>query len=170
LPAITPKVLQAEKHIEDATPLFPVYVQEYIRDKKSKYSPLTLSGYLYNIEKFLNWLLEEGIVDAKNIRDIHYESLSTLAKLDVELFVDKMASEILSGEDDNEPKRRSKTSVARAVQALKSLFRYLTVETEDKVNVLKRKLINQMKLMSYYILSMKSMQPLYHQENRPILK
>lgn len=92
-----------------------------------------MSGYLYNIEKFLNWLLEEGIVDAKNIRDIHYESLSTLAKLDVELFVDKMASEILSGEDDNEPKRRSKTSVARAVQALKSLFRYLTVETEDKV-------------------------------------
>ncbi len=92
-----------------------------------------MSGYLYNIEKVLNWLLEEGIVDAKNIRDIHYESLSTLAKLDVELFVDKMAAEILSGEDDNEPKRRSKTSVARAVQALKSLFRYLTVETEDKV-------------------------------------
>ncbi|KGA83689.1 tyrosine recombinase XerS [Lysinibacillus fusiformis] len=133
MPAITSKVIQAEKHIEDATPLFPIYVREYIRDKKSKYSPLTLSGYLYNIEKFLNWLLEEGIVDVKNIRDIHYESLSTLAKLDVELFVDRMASEILSGEDDNDPKRRSKTSVARAVQALKSLFRYLTVETEDKV-------------------------------------
>ncbi|MGE7692074.1 tyrosine recombinase XerS [Lysinibacillus sp. NPDC097214] len=133
MPAVTPKVIQAERHIEEATPLFPNYVQEYIQAKKKKYSPLTLSGYLYNIEKFFNWLLEEGIVEADRIRDIDFDSLATLKKIDVELFVDKMANEILSGEDDDEPKRRSKTSVARAVQALKSLFHYLTVETEDKV-------------------------------------
>lgn len=132
MPAITPKVLQAERHIEDTTPLFPSYVQEYIQAKKKKYSPLTLSGYLYNFESFFNWLKAEGIVEADTIADVPYSSLATLKKIDVELYVDKLSSEVLSDEDEIVPKKRSKSSVARAIQALKSLFHYLTVETEDE--------------------------------------
>lgn len=98
------------------TPHFPIYVQEYIQDKKAKCSLLTLSGYLYNIEKFLNWLLEEGIEDAKNIRDIPYESLSKLAKLDVEGYSLIKWLLRLAGELDNDiPKRRSTTNIAKHI-------------------------------------------------------
>lgn len=132
MPAITPKVLQAERHIEAAAPLFPSYVQEYIQVKKKKYSPLTLSGYIYNFEIFFQWLLTEGIVEVETVADIPCSSLATLKKKDVELYIDKLSSEIISNEDDDVPKKRSKSSIARAIQALKSLFHYLTVETEDE--------------------------------------
>lgn len=92
-----------------------------------------MSGYLYNLEDFFEWLRVEEIVVTDTIAEIPYSVLSKLSKIDVELYVDKLLSEILSDPNDPVPKKRSKSSVARAVQALKSLFHYLTVETEDEV-------------------------------------
>ena len=130
MPAITPKVLQAERHIEDITNSFPTYVQEYILKKKKKYSPLTLSGYLYDIQSFFEWLIEENLSFAQTMHDIHYNELSDLKKDDVEMYFDKLENAPLKKGITS--KKRSKTSVARSLQALRSLFHYLTVETENK--------------------------------------
>ncbi|MCP3763775.1 tyrosine recombinase XerS [Domibacillus sp. A3M-37] len=121
----------AEQRIEAMLPSFPFYIQEYIRDKR-RYgnTPSTQLDYLYDFRIFFEWLLNEGLSPtSQSISEIPYSILATLRKQDVEFFIDFVRDKPFEVKKDVW-KKRSVTRVIRITQSLKSLFRYLTEETE----------------------------------------
>lgn len=131
MPAPTRKTMLAEKHIEQAVTELPFYVNEFIRSKRrARLSPGTLSGYLYDYKRFFDWLRLEGITDAATNIDIHYSTLENLKKTDIEYFIEMLLNEKVE-KRKGYYEERSEASVNRFIQSLKSLFNYLTVESED---------------------------------------
>ena len=132
MPAPTRKMINAEEHIQNTLPTLPFYVQEYvIARKRSGLSSLTLSGYLYDYTKFFTWLRTEGFTEAATNHDIPYSVLEHLTKNDMELFFDKLREEKVQ-KREGVVMNRSIQSLNRYTQSLKSLFHYLTTETEDE--------------------------------------
>ncbi|MEK3977392.1 tyrosine recombinase XerS [Psychrobacillus sp. FSL K6-2684] len=130
MPAPTRKTLSAEQHIERALKELPYYVSEYVRAKKRNgYSPITLSGYLHDYKEFFKWICEEGKTKAKKPKEVPYEDLEKLSKIDVEFFIEKLTDVKIEKSKDVFV-QRSNASVTRFIQSLKSLFNYLTTESE----------------------------------------
>lgn len=128
--ARTRKTQFAEQHIEKALVDSPFYVTEYIRAKKRELlSPNTLSGYLHDFKRFFDWLRMESLTDAKCNKDIPYSVLENLKKKDIEYFFEMLINESIEKSEDVFQKR-SAASTNRTIQSLKSLFNYLTVESE----------------------------------------
>jgi site-specific recombinase XerD len=127
-----------DERLETMLPQMPDYVQEYMRSKRrAKYSPSSLLGYVHEYLKFFNWLLSEGVADYKDIKSIPYSVLETLSKETVELYREHIENEDIRTEKENQVspapvRRRSKDAVDRNINALKSLFSYLTTETENE--------------------------------------
>lgn len=130
----------------------PDFVQEYISSKiRSGLSPRTLLQYIYKYEKFFNWAISEGVIEAKSIMEIHYSSLEHLKKEDIELYLDHLRFENISS-DPKKIKNRGAADIDTSIISLRSLFNYLTVETEDENgecyfyrNVMKKIVINKKK-------------------------
>ncbi|GEL05509.1 tyrosine recombinase XerS [Rummeliibacillus stabekisii] len=127
--ALTPEQQQVlaliDKHLEP----MPFYVKEYILSKKrSGLAPNTLLQYLYRYRHFFNWLLSEGIVEAKDAASIDYKELEDMKKETIELYLDYLKEENIAEGDQVE--HRGPAVVELSIHALKSLFNYLTKETE----------------------------------------
>lgn len=125
-----------ENRLDTLLPRLPDYVQEYMANKKRKsYSAATLLGYAHEFIKFFTWLQEEGIAQTVNIAGIPFSLLETLRKDMVEFYIEYLQNEDIRTPEEiqsNAPvKKRSKSAIDRNVNALKSLFKYLTQETED---------------------------------------
>ncbi|MGG4412170.1 tyrosine recombinase XerS [Niallia taxi] len=128
-----------EERLETMLPQMPDYVQEYIRSKRrAKYSPSSLLGYVHEYLKFFNWLLSEAVANYEDIKSIPYSVLETLSKETVELYREHIENEDIRTEKEKiksppaPVRRRSKDAVDRNINALKSLFSYLTTETENE--------------------------------------
>ncbi|MFE7064236.1 tyrosine recombinase XerS [Sutcliffiella sp. NPDC057660] len=127
-----------EKRLEQHLPSMPDYVIEFIRSKKrKKYSPSTLLSYVHEYEKFFKWLLKEQLIPLDDngnlvdkIRDIPYYALEHLRKDNVEYYIDYLTEEDLNVKK-GVIKKRSDAAIQRNINALKSLFNYLTTETEN---------------------------------------
>lgn len=121
-----------EKRLEEQLKDMPFYVVEYVRDKKhSRYSPSTLLVYVHDFRHFFQWLITEGIAKCEQIKDIPLETLENLRKKDVEFYIDYLTEEPYE-QRKGIWKKRTHDSVLRSIHALKSLFNYLTTETEDE--------------------------------------
>ena len=132
MPAPSRKRKRAEEHIEESMPHLPFYVVEYIRAKKrARLSPTTLSGYIYDYTRFFDWLRQEGMTDATENKDIPYSVLENLKKGDIEFFFEMLMESNVQKATGIEM-QRSESSTKRYISSLKSLFNYLTTETEDE--------------------------------------
>jgi len=132
MPAPTRKMIHAEEHIKATLPTLPFYVQEYVvARRRSGLSSLTLSGYLYDFNKFFTWLRIEGFSEAESNAHIPFTVLESLTKNDIEMFFDMLRDEKIQKQEGVHVKR-SLQSLNRYMQSLKSLFNYLTTETEDE--------------------------------------
>lgn len=130
--ALTPEELQILQRIEKQLNDMPFYVVEYIRSKKrAGLSADTLLQYLYRYQHFFQWLLREGLTDAKDTTSIPYSNLAELKKQDVELYIEYLKEESIPHEKQS-VKKRGQAVVTLSVNALKSLFNYLTKETENE--------------------------------------
>lgn len=131
MPAPTRKTILAEQHIEQALKDMPFYVVEYVRAKKrAALSVRTLSGYLHDYKRFFDWLRQEGFTDAESNSAVPYSVLEGLKKKDVEMFFEMLMEEKIEKQQGVYVKR-SISSTSRFIQSLKSLFNYLTQESED---------------------------------------
>lgn len=144
--AITPEKLNIRKLLEKHSDSMPFYVKEYVQSKSTAgLSYDTLLQYVYRYKHFFNWLLSEGQVEAENMASIPYSELDTLRKDTVEMYIQFLRNEDISikkekkntGNDSDPdvmklPEYRGEAVVALSIQALKSLFNYLTKETEDE--------------------------------------
>lgn len=130
--ALTPEELQILQRIENQLKGMPFYVVEYIRSKKrAGLSADTLLQYLYRYQHFFQWLLREGLTDAASTDSIPYAVLAELKKQDVELYIEFLQEESITHENHT-VKKRGTAVVTLSVHALKSLFNYLTKETENE--------------------------------------
>ncbi|MEH6944257.1 tyrosine recombinase XerS, partial [Bacillus sp. JJ722] len=126
--------MQHKRHKEKLDKMvltMPFYVVEYIDDKLDTRSPSTLLNYLHDYKMFFEWLMAEGIAKCEAMRDIPLESLEHL-----ELDQAKSFFKFLQREEiqvtKKETKKREKVSISRGISALRSLFSYLTTQTEIK--------------------------------------
>lgn len=132
MPASTRSKLLAEKQLEEHLKSLPFYVNEYVRAKKRNgYSVETLNGYMYDFKLFFSWLMAEGLTEAMQMQDIPYSVLNDLSKKDVEFFFEKITDEKIE-KSKGVFVQRSEASVRRFIQSLKSLFLYLTTESEKE--------------------------------------
>ncbi|MCL2113283.1 MAG: tyrosine recombinase XerS [Streptococcaceae bacterium] len=122
--AITKKKLDAL-----AEPL-PWFIREYYQSKLSlQYSLRTLNSYFCEYKLFFNYMIENDLSSAKTISDIALEELNNLRKKNVEAYF-LYRQEVASTHINYNPE--SVVATNRYVCAtLKSLFRYLSEETED---------------------------------------
>lgn len=129
---MTPEELRILQRIETQLETMPFYVAEYVRSKKrAGLSPNTLHQYLYHYKHFFSWLIEESLADAEDVPSIPYTVLAALRKEDIEYYIDHLRGEAITL-GQNETKNRGDGMVANVIHALKSLFNYLTKETETE--------------------------------------
>lgn len=130
--AMTPEELQVLQRIENQLKNMPSYVVEYVRSKKrAGLSADTLLQYLYRYQHFFQWLLRENLTESSDVTSIPYSVLAELRKQDVELYIEYLQEESIPHEKEA-VKRRGPAVVTLSVNALKSLFNYLTRETENE--------------------------------------
>ncbi|MDT7014453.1 tyrosine recombinase XerS [Levilactobacillus namurensis] len=118
------------KLIDEELASAPWFVQEYYQAKATiPLSPATLYQYLTEFRRFFNWLISEGIASVSRPADIPLELLAHLKKETVELYKSALLNQTkLTGA----PGSRSHPTINRSLNALSSLFKYLTEDTEDE--------------------------------------
>ena len=124
--------MQHKKKYESMLDIMPPYVTEYVRRKESEFlSPSTLFNYLKDLEHFFNWLIVEGYSNAETIQDIKMDVLEHLPLEDAMYYFDALSNEDIEV-SKGETKTRKRSSVNRKKSALRSLFKFLTTQTENK--------------------------------------
>ena len=129
--AITKQHEYYEKRLEKLVKEMPFYVVKYVDDKWDIRSPLTLYNYVRDFKGFFIWLMSEGIVDSKSIRDIPVEVLADLSLDDANNYFKYIARKKYKvSQKDDESKQIDTKTINRHKSSLRSLFKYLTVESE----------------------------------------
>lgn len=120
-----------EKKLEEMVKIMPPYVGEYVDDKFDIRSSSTLLNYLHDYKIFFEWLIAEGISDSFHIKDIPLSVLENLRLEDARNFFKYLQRRDIPI-NKNESKKPEKVSINRKISALRSLFKYLTTQTENE--------------------------------------
>ena len=131
--AITKQHEYYEQRLEDLVKEMPSYVVKYVDDKLDIRSPLTLYSYVRDYKEFFNWLIVEEIAKCKLIKDIPPELLGSLPLDDANnyfKFISRKKYKKSKKDKYNESVQIDTKTVNRHKSSLRSLFKYLTVESE----------------------------------------
>ena len=121
------------KNINELLEIMPWYVKEYYQAKLViPYSYKTLYEYLKEYRRFFEWLISDHeksgetvrYADYDTIADVHIDELAHLPKSVIEAYLFYLR-------ENTERRSISEVSIVRTKDALSSLFKYLTQETED---------------------------------------
>ena len=121
------------KNINELLEIMPWYVKEYYQAKLViPYSYKTLYEYLKEYRRFFEWLISDHeelgktvrYADYDTIADVHIDELAHLPKSVIEGYFVYLR-------ENTERRSISEVSIIRTKDALSSLFKYLTQETED---------------------------------------
>ncbi|WP_051314595.1 tyrosine recombinase XerS [Alteribacter aurantiacus] len=120
--------LSREKHTQlkklmELKSTLPWYVEEYLDVKRRRrMSPSTLTQYARDYIRFFDWMSKQQESPSKEMKHLPYSILSSMRKTDAEAYLDFL--EIDRGLSDE--------TINRNISSLKSLFKYLTTQTEDE--------------------------------------
>lgn len=121
------------KLLELESSSLPWFVKEYIHSKGIvPYSSVTLYEYAKEFRRFFEWLETEQIVTSPPL-SITLEELNSLKKEDVELYKSFLMYGPKNG-TSKDNRARSFVTVQRTITALRSLFKYLSTQTENQNN------------------------------------
>lgn len=121
---------QLRKKLDDERSNLPWYIQEYINVKESvPYSLVTLYEYAKEYRRFLEWNLQEKVIEKEEIIQVSLEDIENLRKMDAQLYKSYLLSSAKLNDSDSHS--RSHVTVQRSIAALRSLFRYLSEQTEN---------------------------------------
>ena len=112
-----------QKLIEQEVNHLPFYVKEYLL--VSQHTVMTNYQYLAEFRRFFDWLRDSGISEAENDQKIELQTLANLKPVDLACYVD-----YLKNHPNAQGKQNSITTINRSLNALSSLFHYLTVVSE----------------------------------------
>ncbi|WP_148359031.1 tyrosine recombinase XerS [Peribacillus simplex] len=119
-----------ELKLEQQVQSMPFYIVEYVDNKLDTRSPSTLLNYVLDYKLFLEWLIAEGITEQEHIKDIPLSVLEKLKLIEAQSFI-KFLERRNIPINKKETKKAEKVSVNRKISALRSLFKYLTTQTEN---------------------------------------
>lgn len=102
----------------------PDFVRDY--QLQNRHSLTTSYQYLTEIRRFFDWLRTEGLAKASCNREIVPSDLERLRRSDMMLYLDR-----LSHTKNQQGHLNSPTTVNRSINALRSLFKFLTITSED---------------------------------------
>ncbi|NHI77375.1 tyrosine recombinase XerS [Lactococcus petauri] len=106
----------------------PIYVRDYTRSKLViPYSYVTLINYLRIFKRFFAWLMDNNYTKATHIKEIELHELENLPKQAIE----KYRIELRENINKKNHRRLNKNTINHIFSALKSLFHYLSAESED---------------------------------------
>ncbi|WP_223493937.1 tyrosine recombinase XerS [Sutcliffiella horikoshii] len=109
----------------------PNYIVDYVYHMENyERSPSTLLVYLNDYKHFLEWLVDNGFTTAP-VSQFPESVLESLPVEAVNRYFRELSNENLEIAKD-EKKKREKTSINRKKSALRSLFKYLTIEYENE--------------------------------------
>lgn len=129
---LSPDDLKILEYSDKLTRELPFYIRDFRNKKtKKKISFRTIHQYLYRYKIFFEWLLKEGIVEASGIKEITLEHLSKIRKEDIEYFIEHVSKVDISKEYETSGGLREMRSPSLMVSALKSLFHFLAVTSDD---------------------------------------
>lgn len=116
---------QYQNKIDKELEKLPEYVTEFYFGKNL--AQTTQYEYLKEIRRFFTWLRSSGISKAKTNKDVSTSTLEHLKHNDVMLYID-----YLKNHRNEQKKFDSNRTVNRSINALRSLFHYLTVLADNK--------------------------------------
>lgn len=122
------KKLEADKYlklINDELTRLPSYVNEYYLG--TNHAVTTTYQYLTEIRRFFDWLRTSGLIKAPDNRSIPVTALAKLRRNDIMLYIDHLKHSTNTQGHLNSP-----TSINRSINALRSLFKFLTVTADVK--------------------------------------
>lgn len=105
---------------------YPEYIEDFIDSYYDILSPLTLHRYLETYKSFLTWLIQETISSAENIKNVELATLENLTKKEMESYFKSLSRELING------KYRSQTTINNYKAAMRSLYKFLTVTSENE--------------------------------------
>jgi site-specific recombinase XerD len=120
-----------EHKLEELVKTMPFYIVEYVDNKLDTRSPSTLLNYVLDYKLFLEWLIAEGISKQECIKDIPLSILEHLRLEEARSFV-KFLERRKIQVTKKETKKAERVSINRKISALRSLFKYLTSQTENE--------------------------------------
>lgn len=119
--------MEADKYlklIDEELSRLPDYVNEYRLG--TNHAITTTYQYLTEIRRFMDWLRTSGLVDAKSNREIPTSVLEHLRRDDIMLYIDHLRHTTNAQGRVNSP-----TSINRSINALRSLFKFLTITADN---------------------------------------
>lgn len=102
----------------------PDFVKEY--NFGTNHSLTTSYQYLTEIRRFFNWLRQENISEAKDNQHISTDTLANLRRNDIMLYID-----YLGHTKNQQGHLNSPTTINRSINALRSLFKFLTITSDN---------------------------------------
>lgn len=102
----------------------PFYVNEFYLTKNL--SITTKYQYLTEIRRFLTWLIQEGLSSADSCKNANLKTLEHLKRDDVMFYIDS-----LKNKPNKQNKYNSPTTINRTINALRSLYTFLTVTADN---------------------------------------
>ncbi|GFZ27004.1 tyrosine recombinase XerS [Lactobacillus corticis] len=112
------------KLIEQELKNLPDYVNEYYLG--TNHAVTTTYQYLTEIRRFFSWLRSSGISSAKNNQEVTTSELEHLRRDDIILYIDH-----LRHSTNAQGRLNSPTSINRSINALRSLFKFLTITADN---------------------------------------
>ncbi len=116
-----------KKKINNNIKNFPDYIEDFFDTYYDILSPLTLHRYLETYQNFLTWLITETISNEENIKNVSTTTLENLSKKEMEAYFKYLAREEING------KYRSQTTINNYKAAMRSLYKFLTITSENEL-------------------------------------
>lgn len=102
----------------------PAYIRDFFLEKH--YSITTQYQYLTEFTRFFTWLVDNQISSAATLKDIPLVALNDLKTRDINLYIN-----FLMHTTNQQGHANSPAAVNRSINSLRSLFKYLTVTSEN---------------------------------------
>lgn len=145
--------MEADKYIkliQEELSNLPDYVNEYYLG--TNHAVTTTYQYLTEIRRFFDWLRSSGLVIATSNKEIPVNTLAELRRNDIMLYID-----YLQHTTNAQGRLNSPTSINRSINALRSLYKFLTVTADnnngdsyfDRNVMLKIDSLNDTKTLNY---------------------
>ncbi|CCI85559.1 site-specific tyrosine recombinase XerS [Lactobacillus pasteurii DSM 23907 = CRBIP 24.76] len=112
------------KLIELELSKMPDFVKQYYLG--THHSLTTTYQYLTEIRRFFDWLRQENYDSATSNKDIDIKTLENLLRSDIMLFIDN-----LQHTKNQQGRLNSPTTINRTINALRSLYKYLTITADS---------------------------------------
>lgn len=113
--------------------VFPDYIQDYFKSKLHSLSPSTLRGYAIDFEDFFEWIIEEGVGEASEIKNVHLSTLENLKAAQIQKdFIHYLNLRDYKGGRKVKGKKLNQRTLNRKISALRALFYWLSSVAKNK--------------------------------------